>query len=69
MNPKLEIRRASSEPKCATCGWWQGGSASAGGCGRHMTGSALFMTLDLAVCTDWRDGDPVQEVLPPESQE
>jgi hypothetical protein len=64
MNPKLEIRRANNEPKCASCGWFQGGNGSGGTCGRHG-----MITLDLAVCTDWRDGDPVQEVLPPETQE
>lgn len=65
MDPRLEIRRANSDAKCASCGWW-GGSANvpAAQCQRHG-----MKTLDLAVCTDWRDGDPVQEVLPPESQE
>jgi hypothetical protein len=74
MNPKLEIRRANNEPKCASCGWWHGGTEPAGICGRHSVmassgESRTVVTLDLAVCTDWRDGDPVQEVLPPESQE
>jgi hypothetical protein len=65
MNPKLEIRRANNEPKCANCGWWGGSPVnSAGKCAAHGT-----TTLDLAVCTIWRDGDPVQEVLPPETQE
>jgi hypothetical protein len=64
MNPKLEVRRANNEPKCADCGWWGGkGLPNAIAlCGAHNA-----MTLDLAVCTDWRDGDPVQEILPPES--
>jgi hypothetical protein len=75
MNPKLEARRANSELKCANCGWWRGGARSAGECGRHdffipgQGSTAKLITLDLAVCTDWRDGDPVQEVLPPETQE
>lgn len=24
-------------------------------------------TLDLAKCTDWRDGDPLVDILPPET--
>jgi hypothetical protein len=71
MNPKLEIRRANNEPKCANCGWWHGGEAPAGVCARHSVlrhdGETRVITLDLDVCTDWRDGDPVQEILPPES--
>jgi hypothetical protein len=77
MNPKLEIRRANNEPKCGNCGWWEGKAAAAGACGRHnmyvhggplgASSGVALITLDLAVCTDWRDGDPVQEILPPES--
>ena len=64
MNPWLETRRDNTEPKCATCGWWQGGGNSAGGCGCHG-----IKTLDLSVCTQWRDRELVQDVLPPEKPE
>jgi len=64
MHPRLESRRANSEPKCANCGWFEGGDMPAGRCGRHDV-----KTLDLAVCTDWRDGDVTQTVLPPEKDE
>jgi hypothetical protein len=65
MNPKLEIRRANNEPKCANCGWFAKipeDVVSRARCARHD-----IQTLDLAVCSEWRDGDPVQEILPPES--
>lgn len=61
MDAKLEARRSNSEAKCANCGWWQGGEATSGKCSRHQRD-----TLDLDVCTGWRDGDPLQEVLAPE---
>lgn len=64
MHPKLEARRANSEPKCATCGWWQGLEAPAGMCGLHDV-----KVLDLSICTGWRDGDVIQDVLPPEKDE
>ena len=64
MHPRLEARRANSEPKCANCGWWQGLDDYAGICDRHG-----IKVLDLAVCTDWRDGDVIQTVLPPEKDE
>ena len=62
MDSKLEIRRSNNEPKCASCGWWKGGSASAGKCERHNA-----PTLDMAVCSDWRDGDVIAEILEPEA--
>lgn len=62
MNPLLENRRNNTEPRCANCGWWNGRATSAGRCDRH-----TITTLDLAVCTDWRDGDPLQEVLSPDA--
>lgn len=62
MNARLTIRRVNNEPKCASCGWWQGNDQPAGKCGRHE-----IVVLDLSVCTDWRDGETVQEVLRPES--
>lgn len=61
MNPLLENRRNDNAPKCANCGWWRGGEAPAGHCERHDT-----RTLDLAVCSDHRDGEPVVDVLPPD---
>lgn len=61
MNARLEARRANSEAKCASCGWWRGGVETAARCERHD-----IKTLDLAVCADWRDGDVVAEVLKPE---
>lgn len=64
MHPKLEARRANSEQKCANCGWWKGQTTPAGHCERHE-----IKTLDLAVCSDWRDADVIQDVLPPESEE
>jgi len=64
MHPRLEARRANSEPKCANCGWFKGGDMPVGRCGRFD-----YKTLDLAVCTDWRDGDVIQTVLPAEKHE
>lgn len=64
MNPLLEARRRNDEPKCASCGWWQGGDASAGRCDRHDA-----PTLDFAVCSDWRDRDVVVDVLTPEQND
>ena len=60
MNSKLEIRRANNEQKCANCSWFQGGETPAGQCGAHG-----IKVLDLAVCTEWRDGDTLAEILPP----
>jgi len=37
---------------------------TAGKCDRHD-----IKTLDLSVCGDWRDGDPVQDILIPEKDE
>lgn len=64
MHPTLEIRRSNTEPKCANCGWWMGGEAPAGKCTRHQCD-----TLDMALCTAWRDGEISQEILPPERDE
>ena len=66
MHPRLEARRANSEPKCANCGWWAGLNTEAhvARCGLHGA-----MTHDLVSCAGWRDGDVVQEVLPPEGKE
>lgn len=64
MHPLLETLRETNAPKCSNCGWWQGKEGPAGRCTRHQC-----ETLDLAVCTAWRDGDPVQEILPPEKDE
>lgn len=61
MDPRLETRVQNAEPKCWSCGWWRGGysiNASAGHCDRHN-----MKTLSLSVCQDWRDVEPVQEVL------
>lgn len=64
MDARIEIRRTNLDPKCLTCGWWRGADMTAGPCDRHG-----IKTLDLAVCGDWRDGDVVQELLPPEKDE
>ncbi len=64
MDARIEIRRANTEPKCANCGWWTGQAQPAGRCDRHD-----IKTLDLAVCTDWRDGDPIQTLLIPEKDQ
>jgi hypothetical protein len=66
MHPRLEARRANNEPKCASCGWWAGLNTEtpAAHCGLHNA-----MTLDLVVCSGWRDGDVIQTVLPPEKDE
>lgn len=61
MDSKLEVRRSNNEPKCASCGWWQGKDAPGGRCDRHG-----IVTLDLAVCSDWRDGELIADILPPE---
>lgn len=61
MNARLEARRANSEAKCANCQWWRGNETAAGRCDQHGV-----MVLDLMVCSAWRDGDVVAEVLKPE---
>lgn len=62
-NARLEAQRANSTSKCANCGWWKGGETPAGTCERHG-----IKTLDLAVCSDWRDADVVADVLRPEEE-
>lgn len=63
-SPRLENERANNAERCANCGWWQGKAGSAGPCDRHG-----IKTLDLAKCTDWRDGDPLVDILAPETNE
>jgi hypothetical protein len=58
---RIEAQRANDQPRCANCGWWQGKAASAGRCDRHDA-----TTLDMALCSAWRDGDVVADVLPPD---
>lgn len=63
MDPRLEVARNDVRPKCAACGWWRGGEASSGQCERHgMT------TLDLNVCTGWREVAAPAEILKPEDE-
>lgn len=58
MSARLETRRDDTSEKCANCGWWLGKTAPSGLCQHHD-----IKTLDLAVCSGWRDGEPVQEIL------
>lgn len=64
MHPLLENRRNDAGPKCANCGWWKGRDTSAGQCDRHG-----IKTLDLMVCSDHRDNDPVTDILEPEHED
>lgn len=58
---RIEAQRANDQPKCANCGWWKGGDTSAGPCERHNA-----KTLDMGLCSDWRDSDVLADVLPPD---
>ena len=60
MNARLEIARADVSPKCANCGWWHGRETdiTAALCNQHE-----IVTLDLSVCSGWRDGDVQIEIL------
>lgn len=61
MNSLLEIKRSNTGPKCANCSWW-GGSVLAT---HAKCGLTNIVTLDLSVCSGWRD-TPTQDVLKPE---
>lgn len=58
MEARLEIRRSNNEPKCASCAWWDGGDKARGKCAMNET-----VTLDLAVCSAWRNNIVVQQVI------
>jgi hypothetical protein len=49
---RLAHMRQTAEPRCCNCGWWAGrdGTASVAQCEAH-----AMRTLDLAVCTTWRE--------------
>jgi hypothetical protein len=49
---RLAYMRQTSEPRCCNCGWWAGRDAPgpAAMCEQHNV-----KTLDLAVCTGWRE--------------
>jgi hypothetical protein len=49
---RLVYMRSDQAPKCATCGWWAGrdGIGPAALCEQHNV-----KTLDLAVCSGWRE--------------
>lgn len=63
MDPRLEIARNDPRPKCATCGWWRGGDGHVGRCDHHD-----MKTLDLTVCTAWREVATLAEILKPGDQ-
>jgi hypothetical protein len=63
----LAISRQTGAPKCCNCGWWAGrdGEGPAALCEQHNV-----KTLDLAVCTAWREhevheGEIVREEVNP----
>jgi hypothetical protein len=62
---RLEGRLQDTEPKCATCAFWdvrRGDEYSelitAGQCNRNDV-----RTLNLSVCTGWHDAESEQEIL------
>jgi hypothetical protein len=56
-NARLVYMRGDQAPKCATCGWWAGrdGIGPAALCEQHNV-----KTLDLAVCTGWREHEVLE---------